>query len=514
MSSSDEAEAGSPEGREAAKEQAPRALSLGRLFKNASIYGLGQALGSILTFFTDPILSHLLTRADFGLLGLTRTTGNLLSSFYRLGLDGAANRIYYDVEGNEIAQRRTLGTINSFLLVWVVLLSLGQELLGPTIYAHAFDGLPYAPYGRFVAYALACNTLVALAQMVWGAQERAKLLTGLRIVTLLLTTAITFGLLLGPKLGVLSVYIGQAVGPTLLVWVHLRFAWGRFGFAWDPRAIRSALVFGLPMVIHSTSHWALDAADRFMLEHYLGREAVGVYTVAYGSTSTLLMVNASINSAYVPQFIRAQGQPDGARFVAKSVTYLFVSVLAATLGFVIFAPLVIRTLYAARFAEAAQYSPILALAAPLHAVYLVYVNVLFFVNRTSVIPFLTLTAGIVNVAFNAFMIPRFGLFGAVLATVVGYAALAIAFRLGTWQLPHVLLEKSRLIRVIVVFLAIAVAAQVLDGRFSLAVEMGTKIVLALLAPLLLWASRFMTAEEKALVMERLSSLRGSRKEHS
>lgn len=514
MPSPDNVEASAPERQESTNQRALSTLSLGRLFKNASVYGLGQALGSLISFFTDPILSHLLSRADFGLLGLTRTTGNLLSSLYRLGLDGAANRIYYDVEGNEIAQRRTLGSINSFLLIWVIALSLVQEILGPTIYARVFNGLPYAPYGRFVAYALACNTLVALAQMVWGAQERAKLLTGLRIVTVLLTAGITFGLLFGPKLGVLSVYIGQAVGPTLLLWVHLRFAWGRFGFAWDLRAIRSALAFGLPMVVHLTSHWALDAADRFMLEHYLGREAVGVYTVAYGSMSTLLMVNASVNSAYVPQFIRAQAQPEGKQFVAKSVTYFWLSVLAATLGFVIFAPVVIRTLYADRFVEAARLSPILALGAPLHAVYLVYVNVLFFLQRTAVIPFLTLAAGIVNVLLNAILIPRWGLFGAVIATVVGYAALAMAFRLGTWRTPHIVLEKGRLLRVIVVFGLIAATSHLLDGRFSFGVEIASKIGLALLAPLLLWMSRFMTNDERVMLLNRWASFRGTTKERS
>jgi O-antigen/teichoic acid export membrane protein len=349
---------------------------------------------------------------------------------------------------------------------------------------------------------------MAVAQMVWGAQERAKLLTNMRLAMTFLTLLVTFGLLLGTNLGVLSVYIAQAVSPTLLLWVHMRFAWKNFGFAWDSKAIQRALAFGLPMVIHLTSHWALDTADRFLLDHYLGREAVGVYTVAYGTMSTLLTVNDSINSAYVPQFIRARGTPGGDSFIAKSITYFWLSILAATLGFVIFAPLVIRTLYSDRFASAAPLAPLLALGAPLHAVYLVYVNALFHANKTRMIPVLTLTAGFANIGLNILLITQLRLLGAVLATIAGYAMLAILFRIwAAVSTRPILLEKSRLLRVVVVFWAIAIPAYLLDGHFSLPIEIVLKVILALSAPLLLLASKFATEEELTALQNRLPTIR-------
>ncbi|UQA58064.1 lipopolysaccharide biosynthesis protein [Polyangium aurulentum] len=490
----------------AAERGAPPAPSIKRLFANATIYGVGQTLASLLTLATDPLLSYLLTRADFGLIGLTRTTSNLLTNAYRLGLDGATSRIYYDVEHDEGEQRRAIGTINAFLLGWVVLLSLGQELFGPAIYERAFDGLPYAPYGRLVAYGLACNTLIGVAQTVWSAQERAARVVGLRLVAALLTNAVMFALLLGPKLGVLSVLIAQAVAPTILLWVHMRFAWGRFGFAWDPATLRRAFAFGLPMIVHLTSHWALDAADRIMIERYLGRDAVGLYTVAYGSTSTLLMVNGSVNSAYVPQFMRAQGKPGQEGFIARAITYMLLSVIAATLGFVIFAPTVIRALYAARFAEAAPLTSILALAAPLHALYLVYVNGLFHGNRTRMVPVFTLTAGLVNVGLNALWIPRLGIAGAAWATLAGYAALAGLFRLGATTVLPIPLERGRLLRLAGVFILIAALGVLVDGRLPLALELGAKVALALAAPFLLLLSGFLTAEERAVVQTRIKAV--------
>jgi len=492
-------------GTKAAPAPAPLPSSVGRLFKNATIYGIGQFIVSVISFASDPILSYLLSRADFGLLGLTRTTTNLLASGYRLGLDGAVSRMYFDVERDPNAQRRAFGTVNAFLLAWAFLLTVAQELFGPAIYARVFNGVPYSPYGRFVAYALVCNTLVAVAQTVWSAQERAKKLVGVRIVTALLMNAIMFGLLALSKLGVLSVYIAQAVGPTIMLWVHLAFAYRSFGFAFDLKLLRQALGFGLPMVVHLSSHWALETADRLLVEKFLGRDAVGLYTVAYGSTTTLFMINQSVNAAYVPQFMRAYGKQGEEGFVGRSITLFLLTIVAATLGFVIFAPTVVRALYSARFTEAAPLTSLLSLAAPLHALYLVHVGVLFRLSRTRIIPVLTFIAGVANVGLNIWWLPRFGLVGAVWATLVGYGVLALVFYFGarSTRLPY---EKARLAKLFGTGILVTVAAIAVDGRWALPVELGLKVLVALAAPLLLFATGFLTDEERAWIAEKKRAL--------
>ncbi|MRG93436.1 lipopolysaccharide biosynthesis protein [Polyangium spumosum] len=484
---------------------APLGSSITRLFRNASIYGFGQLVVSLISFGADPLLSYLLTRADFGLLGLTRTTTNLLANGYRLGLDSAVNRMFFDVERDPGAQRRAIGTINTFLLGWALLLTAAQELFGPAIYARVFTNVPYAPYGRFVAYALLCNTLIAVAQTVWGAQERAKKLIGVRIVSALLTNAIMFGLLYLSELGVMSVYVAQAVGPTIMLWVHLRFAYRSFGFAFDPTVLGRALVFGLPMVVHLSSHWALEAADRLLIETYLGRDAVGLYTVAYGSTTTLFMINQSVNGAYVPQFMRAHGKPSEEGFVGRAITLFLLTVSAATLGFVIFAPTVVRTLYSSRFTEAAPLTMILSLAAPMHAVYLVHVNALFHASRTRIIPVLTFLAGAANIGLNVWLLPKLGIVGAAWATLASYAILALLFWAGSRsaRLPY---EKGRLARMFVVASIVALAAALVDGRFSLAAELGLKLGITLAAPVLLAATGFLTDEERAWIANKRGAL--------
>ncbi|MBK9264067.1 MAG: oligosaccharide flippase family protein [Polyangiaceae bacterium] len=480
------------------------ASSIRRLFKNASIYAIGHTLLSILSFVTDPILSHLLTVADFGLISLTRAFTNFSSNFYRVGLDGAANRIYYATEHDETARRRALGTINTFLLGWTLLLTIIQEIFGPSIYRRLFGDISYYPYGRFVTYTLLCTTLISVAQSVWVAQERAKLLAGIRFLTALFSSVITFGLLFTTNLGVISVFAAQIASSTIMLVGHWRHTYRSLGLAWDPQVMRKALAFGLPMVVHQTSHWALDLADRLLLEKLANRNAVGVYAVAYGTTSSLFMINSSINSAYVPQFVRSFGKPEQRDFIARAITYALLITTVATLGFVIFAPTMIRGLYASKFADAATLTPILALAGPLQAIYLIQVAVLFQAERTRIIPVLTLLSGLANIGLNIWWIPKYGILGAAGATVIGYGALAALFSFGARRVVALPFEK-RLGRLFVTFVVISVLAVGIDGRLSIGLEILAKMLIALAAPILLLATGFLTAEERTLVREKLQS---------
>jgi hypothetical protein len=114
--------------------------SLLRLFNNATVYGVGQVVTSVIGFITSPIMSYLLTRADFGLLGVTRSISGMLTSFYRLGWDGAANRLHYDVEHDREMMRRQAATQRLHARL-AGPATTGQELLAPCSRKDA-DGCP------------------------------------------------------------------------------------------------------------------------------------------------------------------------------------------------------------------------------------------------------------------------------------------------------------------------------------------------------------------------------------
>lgn len=470
--------------------------SLRRLFANASIYGIGSFAVSAIGLILDPVLSYRLTRADFGLLGLCTSIAGMLTALYTAGLDSAANRSWFEVEHDESARRRVIGTSLTFLLAWILLLTVAQEIAGPAVYERLFDGLPYHPYGRLVALGLLLSALTAIPRALWAAREDVKRLVGLRVAAQLAGSAVLVGLLWWTDAGPLSVLVAEVVAPALLLWPFLRFARRDFGFAWDSEALRTSLAFGLPMVVHLTSHWALNAADRLVIDHMLGRDAVGLYSVAYKSSiSVLITVNLSINGAYVPQFMRAQGKPEQVDFVARAVTAFVAASAGAVLAIVALGPTVLRAVYSSRFTDAAPLVPILSIGALLQSLYLISVNGLFQARRTRLLPVLTLLSGLANVAFCWWWIPSWGLVGAAWATTASYAVLAVLVWLACRTVTPIPWQTGRLVRLMLVLAVASIASWLVDGRLALAAEVAAKLGILLAAPLALAASGFFTAQE-------------------
>ncbi len=485
--------------------------SLQRLFRNASLYGAGTLLVSLIGMVMDPVLSYRLNRADFGVVGLAATVTGMLSALYTFGLDSAAGRSWYDVATDEGARRRSIGTLNTFLLVWLLLLTALQEWLGPGLYGHFLPGIPYATYGRLIALALLFNALSAIPRALWTASEDVRRLVGMRVAASLLGSALLYALLLCTHAGPMAVLIANAVTPVLLLWPFLRFGWGHFGFAWDRPSLRESLAFSLPMVVHMSSHWALNAADRLVLERLMHREAVGLYSAAYNaSTAALITINLSINGAYVPQFMRAHGKADQGPFVGRAITAFLGASALATLGFIALAPAVMRLVYSQNFTAAADLLPPLCLGAFAQAFYLIAVNGLFHAKRTRLLPLLTLTAGISNIALCFWWIPRFGLVGAAWATTAAYVILAGLMILACASVTKLPWQIARLTRIGIIFAAGATLAVGLGGRWTPWMDLLIGLAILVAAPMALWATGFFTAEEKQWLLSRVGPWLGRR----
>lgn len=474
--------------------------SVRRLFTNAGLYGVGSLVQQGVGVAMDPVLSYALSRADFGVLGLTSSLNGMLGATYTAGLDGAAGRLSYEVEHDVQSRRRVFGTLQSFLLGWLLVLTVLQEVFGPWIYARLFDNLPYLPYGRFVAAALLLNTITAIPRAAWAAAEDVRKVVGVRLAASLVGTVVLYVLLIrggGPQ----AVLWADIVTPALVLVACLRWGAGAFDLAWDPKLLRAALAFGLPMIIHLTSHWALNAADRLVIEKMMGRDAVGLYSAAYKAIGAIITINLSINGAYVPQFMRAHTKPDQRDFVAQAVTWFLLSSAGATLALMAAAPSVLRGVYSAQFTEAADLIPTLCLGGVFQCIYLVFVNGLFFAKKTRIIPVATVLSGAANVGACLWLIPRFGLMGAAWATTLSYVVLATLVWAACRVVTPIPMQGGRLARLAAVFAACASAIWLLDHRLAFWPELGAKLAVLFVAPVLLLATGFFSAAERRTFLE-------------
>lgn len=202
-----------------------------------------------------------------------------------------------------------------------------------------------------------------------------------------------------------------------------------------PGVVQELLAYGLPLTATVALNFVMAVSDRFLVAWLLGTDAAGTYAAGYelgwiGVASCMMVVNL----AGYPLVMRTieSGGPSAAQDQLRQNGLLLLAVaLPALVLTVMLAPNLARVVLGAPFrAEGAPLLPWVALAAFLAGARLYYTNLAFQLSRRTLGQlWVSVAAALVNVGMNLIWIPRFGLLGAVWATLLAYG---LGLVLGWW----------------------------------------------------------------------------------
>jgi O-antigen/teichoic acid export membrane protein len=214
------------------------------------------------------------------------------------------------------------------------------------------------------------------------------------------------------------------------------------------------LVYGLPLSLSLALLEVVNTADRVMIGWLLGYAQAGEYAVAYNLPfQVLMMITSSLNLAAYPLVIRALEQ-EGKQAAIRQLRQYFILLMAAAVpavsGLLAIADLLVPLLIGADFvAPALMLLPWLSMAVFANCSYVFYVSLSFqLAEQTGGALKVAALAALVNVLLNFLLIPEYGLWGAVLASVTAYVlGLGAGFYLGRryFALPVPLSELVKIV---------------------------------------------------------------------
>jgi len=468
---------------------------LKRLFTNTGIYMVGEFSIKLLSAFITPIYTILLLPEEYGVWSLSVMALAGLTYIFNPALHGAVTRFWFDHENTESARRRFQGTVLSFLLLWSTLLVILLNVVGVTLFDLIFVDLPFHPWGDFIVWIAYISTLSVVPKATWIAAERPKTVVGINLLATAVNLLGAIALVIFAHIGVIGLFWAKLASVIIVGFPYISYLRKNVSLAWDNSMLKQALAFSLPLVPHLIAHWILAMSDRLIIERYAGIANVGIYSSAYVFIEGVNMVAMSMNRAWVPLFTRDYGDASQRPFIGRSITYFLTIVTGITLLLVVLSPTIIRIFYAENYAAAANVAPILAMGGLFQGTYYIYVGGLFYFKRTTIIPFITITAGLVNIGLNILLIPIIGLEGAAWATLAGYAVLAFGVRFGCRRVTKLPIEWWRLWKLAVIAVPVVSTTFVIDGILHPGYELLAKLALLLAATGVLFISGFWQPEE-------------------
>lgn len=396
----------------------------GRIGRNSVVYSLAGLITRGMSLVLLPLYAHVLTPADYGILGVTSTVSGLLSIVLSLAVQSSFTRAYFNSD-SEAEHRSLVGTLLAFVVVVPGLMALSLQIAGSVGWLRPFRSIPFSPFLSLTLWATYLSVVPNLLQTVYITKQHALRVMVLNVGNSVLLVGLSAYYLLYLKQGVVGSLKANLVS-AMVMWVVsiallVRLASWSFSF----KLLGSALLYSAPLVPHLLSHWLLNMSDRIVLEPRVSGGDLGLYSLGYQLGLVLTIFTMGISNSTTPVLFGLLKDPDRREAVPRIGTQVVAAMWSLGLALALLGGHVIRMLTPVGYHRAATIVPWIVLGFALHGSYLVVSTGTFYSMRTGWIPVVTAVAGLVNVGLNLVLVPRFGIMAAAVNTAVGYGVLAV-----------------------------------------------------------------------------------------
>lgn len=431
-------------------------MEIRRLVRSFLVYGIGGVLQKFMGLLLLPLFTRVLSPEDYGVLALLAFVAVALSGVFNLGTGNSMGLLYFREEG--AFRRATVVWSNALLMLANgAILAGGLYFVAPSISTWIFETPEYADLLRISFIGLAISSVTDPFLAFLRMEEKARLYVMLSLTSAALTLGLNAWFVLGLGWGIMGATVAGLVANMLTcVMVGLVVA-RRLEFNVDFSLFQPLVRIGFPSIFGLFAFLLIDYADRQMLQRMLGLHALGIYTVGYNFGMAMLIFVGAFSTAWPAFFMSFINREDEAKLLfGKVLRYYTVSFGLLALMFFATAKPMVEWLTGTEFHMGYMVIGMVATAYMLKGVYLIFLPGLYFRNKLHLQAGVEWSAAIVNICFNLWWIPLFGIVGAAAATVVGYLVLPLlAWRLASRHLD-VVYDWPRMAGIGLVFLVCAI----------------------------------------------------------
>jgi O-antigen/teichoic acid export membrane protein len=452
------------------------------IFKNAVFLTLGNIVLKALTFVFNVYVVRRLGDDRYGQYSIVLAWVGLFQILFELGMTQYVMR--------EIAQDRS----KTQSLFWnLVVLRFLLAVLGMVLITLGAGIAGYSPELVRGVFVYTCSFLLSAFLIplttVLTANERLDYVTGINVLGQLIFMGLGAAFLFSGW-SFIALIVANLIGVPfqigLAAWLIRRDPSVRLSVEIDPRTWPRLIRSGMPFGIISLALTIAFGIDTVMLSMYEAEHVVGWYNVAYKLVFSLMFFFRGFKEAIVPSLSRTYVDDPAHveswyHYSVKSI--LLLSVPIAVGGMLVSFPL-IQFLYTDAFLPSALALQMLIWDVPL----LMFTS--FCGNMTTVIGeeraaarIYTINA-VANVILNLYAIPRFGLVGASLVTVVTDLIGALQFHFllrRKLRLPSLTRVSSRILIASALMAAVVWLAG--DRNLLLLIGLGSLVYVALVIAL-------------------------------
>ena len=462
-----------------------------RLGRHSAIYGLGGLVSRILATLLLPLYTHYLPPGSYGRVEIVTAGTAVLAIALQMGISSAFFRFYFDAK--EDAERLTVIRTSFWFTMAMSTIGLVLGIVFAAPIAHLI-GLGHDPaLVRAGAVGLWAQTNYQQLTALFRVEERSAQYAVASVANVLITVAAMVLFVAVFHWGAIGLVVGNFTGTLVVYAVLLAYRNEQLGLEFDRGLLRKMQHFGMPLVPSALALWTINFVDREFVVHYKTAAEVGVYSAAVKIAGLVTFVMVAFRTAWPAFAYSIEDDGDAKRTYSFVLTYLltFASWLALALGAL--APWWVRLLTDPRYQRAEKGVALLAFAGAVYAGYTVLAIGSGRARRTQLNWVVTGIGAAVNVGLNFWLVPRYGMVGAAIATAAAYVVLFVGMTVYAQHVYPVQYQWRRVVTAVGAAVALTVAARAAN------LPLAASFLLVLAYPLALAVLGFyLPAERKRL----------------
>jgi O-antigen/teichoic acid export membrane protein len=471
----------------------PLGRELKRLGRHSAVYGLGGMVSRVLAVLLLPLYTAYLPPPAYGQVEIVTSLTAVVSILLQLGISSAFFRFYFDAK-DEAAKLTVVRT--SF---WFTMAAATTGMVIGLVFAepigHALQlGAHPANLVRAGAIGLWAQTNYQQLTALFRVEERSMAYAVASVTNVLITIAAMVVFVAIAHWGAVGLIVGNFAG-TLFVYLALVFYRSeQLGLEFDRPLLRRMQTFGMPLVPSALALWAISFIDRQFVNHYKGLAEAGVYSTAIKVASVITFVMIAFRTAWPAFAYSIEDDREAKRTYSFVLTYLLAVASWAALFLGALAPWLVALLTSkASYLRAEKGVALLAFAFAIYAGYTVLAIGSGRARKTQLNWVVTGIGAAVNVALNFWLIPRWGMVGAAISTLVSYVVLFVGMTLYAHSVYPVAYQWRRVTTAVGVAVVLTVAARAPGLSF-----VPSLIIVALYPLVLALCGFYLPAERKRL----------------
>lgn len=399
-----------------------------RLLASGGIVFLGLVFNYGMGFVTRVVIARLLGPGSYGGIALGLSLLTTATVVVVIGVDTGVGR-YLPREDKPAFKRGVLVSAYQAVIPLSIVVGLAVAVFAEPIAHYAFDNTGITSIIRIFGLTIPFSALMKLTiGSTRGFQQPQSRVfienIGLPLARIALVTIV---LLLGfQSVGVSWAYTG-AYGTAAALSLYYLIRYTPLFDRIECRSMhRELLIFSLPLMITASMYTIFHNIDTFMIGYFAPANLVGTYDVAYRLPFLLKITLTAFGFIFMPTISALHSNGNVAemgQMYRIGTKWIFLTTLPLALALIFYPTIVITYTFGDEYTAGSVALAILGVGFFGHTVIGLSGEMLTAIGKTRLMMYDSLVVAVVNILLNLYLIPRYWMIGAAIATTVGYVVM-------------------------------------------------------------------------------------------